>query len=66
MHAKITGGGNDLQPNRCDICRRRLDNPLMPDTRDLGGTCLLCMAEAGDPEALAAYTKLVDEKRDKS
>lgn len=34
----------------CRICRRQLDNPDDPLSRDCGGDCLLCMAEAGDPE----------------
>lgn len=35
----------------CTICKRELDNPADPTTRNLGGDCLLCMAEAGDPDA---------------
>jgi hypothetical protein len=36
---------------RCQICRRRLGNT--PDTEDCGGDCLRCLAEAGDPDAIA-------------
>ena len=39
----------------CAICRKRLNNPSDPIlSRDCGGDCLRCMAEAGDPECMEA------------
>lgn len=34
----------------CGICRAPLDIPGRVWTRDCGGDCLACMADAGDPE----------------
>jgi hypothetical protein len=38
----------------CGICERVLDNPQDPVSQNCGGDCLQCMADAGDPEAVAA------------
>ena len=35
----------------CGLCRRKMDVAGQPRTRDLGGGCLECMAECGDPDA---------------
>jgi hypothetical protein len=34
----------------CKICRRELDRPEDPTTRNCGGDCLKCMAECGDKD----------------
>lgn len=36
----------------CKICGRCLDNEHDPLSRDCGGDCLKCMADAGDPDCL--------------
>lgn len=38
----------------CGICKRPLNQPDDPTTEDCGGDCLRCMADAGDPQAVAA------------
>lgn len=38
----------------CAICRGPLNIPGDPATKDCGGDCLRCMAEAGDPDAIKA------------
>jgi hypothetical protein len=42
----------------CNICHRPLDQPADPGTRDCGGDCLRCMAEAGDPDCQASMRRL--------
>lgn len=43
----------------CNICKRALDNPADPTTKDCGGDCLRCMAEIGDdPECQAELRRL--------
>jgi hypothetical protein len=42
----------------CNICGRTLDDPSDPTTEDCGGDCLRCMAEAGDPDCIAAMAEL--------
>lgn len=37
---------------KCKICERQLNDPEDPTTKDLGGDCLKCMAEVGDPHAI--------------
>ena len=39
---------------KCNICGRALDNPDDPASKDCGGDCVVCMAEAGDPECVVA------------
>jgi hypothetical protein len=39
-------------PN-CLICGRMLFSPDDPESKDCGGDCLVCMAEAGDPDCIA-------------
>lgn len=36
----------------CGMCKRRLDVESDPLSMDCGGYCLLCMAEADDPDAI--------------
>jgi hypothetical protein len=38
----------------CTICGAHLDIQSDPFSVDCGGDCLLCMAEAGDPDCLAS------------
>lgn len=40
--------------NRCHICGRGLNNADDPRSLDCGGDCLQCMADAGDPDCIAA------------
>ena len=47
----------------CAICQRELSVADDPFSVDCGGDCLLCMAEAGDPECMQA---VVDEVRKRS
>lgn len=43
----------------CLICRRELDQPDKPDTKNCGGDCLRCMAEVGDdPECIAEMDRI--------
>lgn len=45
----------------CSICKRELDVWDKLDTRDCGGDCLKCMAEAGDPDCIAAMSLINGE-----
>lgn len=38
----------------CATCKRVLGMAGDPSTADCGGDCLRCMAEAGDPDCIAA------------
>lgn len=38
---------------RCETCDKLLNQPDDPLSKDCGGDCLRCMAEAGDPECVA-------------
>lgn len=43
----------------CSICHCALDDPADPlGSADCGGDCTRCMAEAGDPDAIAALQSL--------
>ena len=46
-------GGENKNMVNCSICKRELEQPNDPTTLDCGGDCLLCMAECGDPDAIA-------------
>lgn len=46
------------EPMKCSICKRELDVEGDPSTADCGGDCLRCMAEAGDPDCIAAMEKI--------
>lgn len=41
-------------PGVCGICRTPLNIPGRVWTEDCGGDCLACMADAGDPDCVAA------------
>lgn len=43
----------------CLTCKRHLDNPIDPFSRDCGGDCLVCMAQAGDPECIKSIVDIV-------
>lgn len=45
-----------LPKSRCAICNRILN--ATPDSQDLGGDCLRCMALCGDPYAIDTLAKL--------
>lgn len=47
---------------QCGICKRSLDNPDDPLSKDCGGDCVDCMAEAGDPDAVIARLALALQK----
>jgi hypothetical protein len=42
----------------CHICKRELDQPGKPDTKDCGGDCLRCMAHCGDTDCEAVMREL--------
>jgi len=42
----------------CNICSRVLNVADDPTTKDCGGDCLRCMAEAGDPDCIKAMVAL--------
>jgi hypothetical protein len=46
---------------RCRMCKRPLNQFGDPTTRDCDGDCLRCMAEIGDPDCIAAMTKIIGE-----
>jgi len=48
----------------CNICGREMDVPGEPQSRDCGGDCLVCMSEAGDPDAIREMWDLVFTKID--
>lgn len=43
----------------CGLCKRQLDRLGDPVSLDCGGDCLLCMADAGDPDCTKAVAKIV-------
>lgn len=43
---------------RCDICSRALSKEI-----DCGGTCVFCMAEAGDPECVEKVKKMITKSK---
>ena len=43
----------------CTLCESPLDIPGRPWTRSCGGDCLACMAEGGDPDAVAEMPESV-------
>jgi hypothetical protein len=48
-------------PN-CHICKRELDDPNDPTTRNCGGDCLRCMAEiAEDPDCILGMRRVAAE-----
>lgn len=48
----------------CKICKRKLNNPSDPTTRDCGGDCLRCMAECGDPDCIKEMNRIKANRRD--
>lgn len=44
--------------SNCSTCSIQLDNPDDPTTEDLGGDCLYCMFEAGDPDATISLVNI--------
>lgn len=49
----------------CATCKCKLDDPKRPFySEDCGGDCLLCMAEAGDPECEKAVLEYRDKIKD--
>lgn len=42
-----------MEPKKCGICGRLLDQPNDRKSLDCGGDCVQCMADSGDPDALA-------------
>ena len=52
--------GRPTFPNtRCTLCGAPLDVPGRPWSRNCGGDCLACMAEAGDAECKTAIDAMV-------
>lgn len=43
-----------LEPHddRCNVCKRKLNQVNDSSTKNCGGDCLKCKAEAGDPDAM--------------
>lgn len=50
---------------KCKTCKCKLDDPDDPTSRDCGGDCLKCMAEAGDPDCVEAMAEIHDSIGDK-
>lgn len=48
-----------MADDRCSICRRALNVATDPFSEDCGGDCLLCMADAGDPECVEAVRQVL-------
>lgn len=42
---------------RCNICRRLMNDPADPTSLNCGGDCMRCLAEAGDPDCIAACAR---------
>ena len=52
---------------KCKTCGCKLDTEGYSGLRrDCGGDCLLCVADVGDPEAVAAILKMVRDDRRES
>ena len=51
----------NVMPKQCDICKRILTSTGNGYSRDCGGTCLQCMAKAGDVECLRQVHQLALE-----
>lgn len=47
---------------KCSLCKKELDNPKDRTSLDCGGDCVQCMAEAGDPSAIAFMERLKREE----
>ena len=47
--------------SNCDICNTELDHKDNPTSRNCGGTCLFCMAKAGDPEARRSMMEIQEK-----
>jgi len=54
LNSKYLGKAMAGEKIRCNICQRELDNPNDALSMDCGGDCLQCMADAGDPDCMAA------------
>jgi hypothetical protein len=54
----------DGDPKRCSICGTTLKedhhNLDLTPWHNCGGDCLLCMAQAGDPDCIAAMREWLD------
>lgn len=50
------------KPSECLICKRALNNPNDPLSTDCGGDCVSCMAEAGDPDCIAAVAAIKNKE----
>ena len=47
----------------CNICKKKLDQPGDPTTKNCGGDCLYCMATiGGDPDCIRKLAELGTEK----
>lgn len=46
----------------CIICACLLDDPTVPESKDCGGDCLKCMADAFDPDCMLAMVELGHEE----
>lgn len=49
----------------CDICHRLLDQPDDEFSENCGGTCLKCMADLDDPDAVEAIRAILAARRKK-
>lgn len=64
--SQLTAGssGSESERDQCRICRSLLQPyencpPGLEPWMDCGGDCLLCMANAGDPECIRAMSEWV-------
>ena len=48
----------DTNIQYCATCHRALDTPDDPLSRNCGGDCLQCMADAGDPDCIHAVNRI--------
>lgn len=48
----------------CKMCRRSLNDPTVPESKDCGGDCLECMATvAEDPDCVAEFRRIKEQKQ---
>lgn len=47
----------------CKMCLRRLDVKSDARSKNCGGDCLQCMADAGDPACVKAIAKIIKQER---
>ncbi len=51
-HQVVQGAQPISSSEHCHVCNKLMDQPDDPSSRNCGGDCRACMAEAGDPDCV--------------